>query len=103
MPNILVRGVPLSLLAQVNYRAKLAELTQNEWVLDALARAVDHELDQPERMDVRVQHPPRPEPAPIPERPGEHPCPECGVYMVRNEKLRQWECPSCHFIDRKKF
>jgi hypothetical protein len=97
MPNILVRGVPLSLLAQVNYRAKLAELTQNEWVLDALARAVDHELDQPDRIDVRIQHPPLPEPTPELER---HDCPNCGDPMVKNEKLRRWECAGCSFVGR---
>jgi rubrerythrin len=100
MPSLLVKNIEVKLLADVNHAASIAEMNQREWVIQALQAALDRPA---ELMDVRVQHPPRLEPAPIPERPGEHPCPECGVYMVRNEKLRQWECPSCHFIDRKKF
>jgi len=97
MSDIHVRRVAKGLLRDVNIGALKAGLTQREYVLEALAAAVGHGAGEEDRIDVKIQHPPLPEPTPELER---HDCPNCGDSMVKNEKLRRWECAGCSFVGR---
>lgn len=60
--EIHVRGVEQSLMRDVKLAALKLGLSQREFIMDALVRAVDHEAEKPDRIEVKTAHPPRVEP-----------------------------------------
>jgi ribosomal protein S27AE len=98
MPYMLVKDVPLELVAEVNRAAKLAGKNQSEWVrwvLEAqfngtgLRRTVDERVVGSSLASCSESLAPA-EGDEVEE--DEKRCPECGEPLVWNKVMKHWEC-----------
>jgi hypothetical protein len=107
MPDIHVRGASKGLLKDINKARLDAEMTQRDWILQALARAVERGPDEPrpmpDRLDVRVGHPavaPQMAGAPVIDDP---PNPHCKLHnKPMRDFVTKWSCdgPPVHSVPK---